>query len=249
MLSPASRNRFQSENEIIHVLHNLAVDMPESNDKAALTRALKKYEADTDKATGRTLQGNSEIFSPFGPLISRSWLPEEPLASIAAYIERLELPEHSCEFQIPQSVVEAGSTSLADCVSTRIADYLATADRSEGQVSSIQFERFWAVYQREGSPSPMHFHSGDISGVLYLRVPSIASAELSKSYISGRQAGHLNFIIGGKQPYSRSLASFSPEVGQLYIFPAWLLHGAEPFSGAGDRLSIAFNAFVDKPVA
>jgi uncharacterized protein (TIGR02466 family) len=35
---------------------------------------------------------------------------------------------------------------------------------------------------------------------------------------------------------------FSPETGHVVIFPAWLEHHVEPFTGAGDRISIAFNA-------
>ena len=35
---------------------------------------------------------------------------------------------------------------------------------------------------------------------------------------------------------------FSPATGHLLIFPAWLEHGVEPFEGAGERISIAFNA-------
>src|SRR5688572_20970138 len=94
--------------------------------------------------------------------------------------------------------------------------------------------------------SPVHFHSGDISGVLYLKVPEIINeaAEEAKNYISGRQAGYLNLLGGGKQRFARSLISFKPKVGDFYIFPGWLLHGAEPFKGRGERRSLAFNAFV-----
>jgi hypothetical protein len=35
---------------------------------------------------------------------------------------------------------------------------------------------------------------------------------------------------------------FSPATGHLLIFPAWLEHRVEPFEGAGERISIAFNA-------
>jgi hypothetical protein len=53
-----------------------------------------------------------------------------------------------------------------------------------------------------------------------------------------------NFLIGGKQRFSKSLISFKPRVGDFYVFPGWLLHGAEPFRGSGERRSLAFNAFV-----
>jgi hypothetical protein len=83
--------------------------------------------------------------------------------------------------------------------------------------------------------------------VLHLKVPQIEREEHEekKTYISGRQAGYINFLIGGKQRFSRSLISFKPRVADFYVFPGWLLHGAEPFRGTGERRSLAFNAFVD----
>jgi len=93
----------------------------------------------------------------------------------------------------------------------------------------------------------MHFHSSNISGVLYLKTPDIDPEQEDKSYISGRQAGYINFMIGGKQALSKSLMSFKPEVGDCYIFPGWLLHGVEPFSGTGERRSMAFNLTYQTP--
>jgi hypothetical protein len=97
------------------------------------------------------------------------------------------------------------------------------------------------------TPSPVHFHSGDVSGVLYLKLPQLEreNEELQKTYISGRQAGYINFLIGGRQRFAKSLVSFRPRVGDFYIFPGWLLHGAEPFRGAAERRSLAFNSYVE----
>lgn len=92
----------------------------------------------------------------------------------------------------------------------------------------------------------MHFHSGDISGVLCLKTPQLdkAAGEERQNYILGRKAGYLNFLMGEKKTFSKSLASFKPEIGDFAIFPGWLLHGAELLLGAGERVSLAFNAFV-----
>jgi hypothetical protein len=113
--------------------------------------------------------------------------------------------------------------------------------------TGIRIDAFWIVSQYAGTPSPVHFHSGDVSGVMYLKVPEIDAPEHEemKTYISGRQAGYINFLIGGKQRFSKSLISFKPRVADFYVFPGWLLHGAEPFRGTGERRSLAFNAFVD----
>ncbi len=116
------------------------------------------------------------------------------------------------------------------------------------ELKGVRFENFWMVRHFPGSFSPVHFHSGDVSGVLYLKIPeSIENepAELRKSYISARRAGYITFLIGGKQRFSKSLISFKPVVGDLYIFPGWLLHAVEPFAGVGERRSMSFNAFVE----
>ena len=83
--------------------------------------------------------------------------------------------------------------------------------------------------------------------MLYLKTPHIEAEadEEQKTYISGRHAGHINFLIGGRQRFSKSLISFKPRVGDFYVFPGWLLHGAEPFRGSGERRSLAFNALVE----
>jgi hypothetical protein len=59
-----------------------------------------------------------------------------------------------------------------------------------------------------------------------------------------RQAGYITFLIGGKQRRAKSLISFRPQVADFYISPGWLLLGAEPFKGHGERRSLAFNAVV-----
>ena len=138
----------------------------------------------------------------------------------------------------------APKNSLMRQIETLIGRYIAQTERVP--IRQLTVDVIWVVSQYAGSPSPVHFHSGDVSGVLYLKTPQIADeeAELQKTYISGRQAGYLNFLLGGKQRLSRTVTSIRPEVGDFYIFPGWLLHGAEPFRGEGERRSLSFNAFV-----
>lgn len=42
-------------------------------------------------------------------------------------------------------------------------------------------------------------------------------------------------------PYGQT-AEFSAEAGAMIVWPSWLLHWVNPFYGAGERISIAFNA-------
>ncbi len=207
-------------------------------------RQLRRYECDAhvfDTVAGAPA---IDLFSPFGPLIAKTSLPPALLERINAYADTLVDPARSTEFALPESLVFEGEDSLALQTARVIGRFV---ERLEGEpVEQVKFQAFWIVSQYERTHSPVHFHSGDISGVLYLKVPTIADAagQEAKTYISGRQAGFINFIGGGRQPFSRSLISFKPQVGDFYLFPGWLLHGAEPFQGGGERRSMSFNAFL-----
>ena len=210
------------------------------------TRALRKYEGEpiarpADDATPRL-----DLIAPFGPEIAKSAASAELVARVNQFADRHLRAGEGAEFLLPgELVAEGGEDSLLRQTERLIARYVR---RMEGSAAAkIQFDAFWIVSQYAGTPSPVHFHTGDISGVLYLKVPQLEHPELEerKTYISGRQAGYVNFLTGGKQRFSRSLVSFKPRVGDYYIFPGWLLHGAEPFRGWGERRSLAFNAFVE----
>lgn len=215
----------------------------------AKTRALKKYEAAPLPSATSPGQHPGEpdlaLFSPFGPLIAQAAVPEALIERINRYGDQVVGDRPGKEFLVPRDVaLDGGAQSLMRHTETLIRRYLALID--EPVTGAITVDAFWIVSQGPGTPSPVHFHSCDISGVLYLKIPELAheEEELQKTYISGRQAGYINFLIGGKQRFAKSLVSFRPRAGDFYIFPGWLLHGAEPFNGAGERRSLAFNAAI-----
>ena len=213
---------------------------------ARKTRALKKYEAAPDPVARLDGVTPMDLFSPFGPLIARSKLAPELVARLIRYADVRFGPGVTGEAHLPLDVaLEGGDASLMVRTEALVRRYVAAS--CAGEAISIRVDIFWIIRQGSGTPSPVHFHSGDISGVLYLKTPQldVAAGEETQNYISGRKAGYINFLIGGKQAFAKSLVSFKPEVGDFYIFPGWLLHGAEPFVGEGERLSLAFNAFVD----
>lgn len=211
------------------------------------TRSLKKYEAEplvvkTASGGGRDM----ELFSPFGPFIAKTGLPSRLIDRINRHVDQ-ELEQagvRGAEFILPQALVEAGGDqSLVKLLAQNIIAYVEASEGS--RVESVTIEAIWIVNQPENSPSPVHFHSSDVSGVLYLQAPVIDEREEQRNYISGRTAGYLNVLSGGKQPLNKSLISFKPVVGDLYVFPGWLLHGVEPFRGEGERRSLAFNAMIE----
>jgi hypothetical protein len=210
------------------------------------TRSLRRYEGDHSIVAVDPGQPGVEFFAPFGPLIAKTRITATAVQRINAFADSAAKPAQSSEFLVPENVAtDGGDDSLMHQIKTLIGRYIAQTERAE--IRAIKVDVIWVVSQYASTPSPMHFHSGDVSGVLYLKVPPLANeeAELQKTYISGRQAGYLNFLLGGKQRLSRTVTSVRPEVGDFYIFPGWLLHGSEPFRGEGERRSLAFNAFVE----
>ena len=206
-------------------------------------RLLRKYEANARAWATDAGDPPMELFSPFGPMIAKMRMPEALINRINRYADGEMTPGTGRELLLPgELITDGGEGSLAQFTARMIRRYLAGLENSTEV--SVDFEVFWVISQYAGTPSPVHFHSADISGVLYLKVPEIDAAEEIKTYISGRHAGYINFLIGGKQRFSKSLISFKPKVGDFYIFPGWLLHGAEPFRGEGERRSMSFNAVV-----
>ena len=223
-------------------------------------RRLARYEAAERPCARERLDDGTamEFFSPFGPLVSRVRAPQSLVERVNDYMDRA-IARHEGPggaqseedllgtFDLEENFLsEGGSASLASHTARWIAEYLGYVD--DRGLNRVRFENFWMVRHFSRTFSPVHFHSGDISGVLYLKMPDAIDneeAEVRRSYISARRAGYITFLLGGKQRFSKSLISFRPEVGDFYIFPGWLLHAVEPFVGDGERRSMSFNAFVE----
>ncbi len=204
------------------------------------TRRLKKYEADHIPVMGTD---DMDLYSPFGPMIAHTTISEEIIQIVNDYADEYCDNENGTEFILPAEIVfDQGSPSLATQLEQHITQYVEAVD--DTAVKQVQLDTAWVVSQFENTASPMHFHSSAISGVMYLKTPEVDIDSDERNYISGRRTGAINFMSGGKQPLNKSLVSFQPNVGDCFIFPGWLLHGVEPFSGNGERRSLAFNATV-----
>ncbi|MBE0616157.1 MAG: hypothetical protein IH604_21010 [Burkholderiales bacterium] len=215
----------------------------------AYVRRLRRYEA---APVASASAAGMDFYSPFGPMISRVRAPVALVDGLNSYADGLIAAAGAGnrgpgEITLPEDFVRAGGEdSLASSTARWMAQYLETAD--DRAIGKVRFESFWMVRHFAGTFSPAHFHSGDVSGVLYLKVPDQIENEREEeqqSYINARRAGYITFLIGGKQRYSKSVISFKPRVGDFYIFPGWLLHAVEPFLGEGERRAMSFNAFVE----
>ena len=58
--------------------------------------------------------------------------------------------------------------------------------------------------------------------------------------------GTIDFIHGSKSFLNNSLFNHNPKVGDMILFPNYLMHTAYPFKRDGERRSFSFNINIDK---
>ena len=108
-------------------------------------------------------------------------------------------------------------------------------------ITGAQILSMWAVSQWAGDFNPLHVHSGDLSGVMYLKIPEGRDEEYAKED-QHPAIGDIQFIAGTPQAFNRNNLKIKPHVGDMFVFPAWLHHTVYPFRTPNqERRSISFN--------
>ena len=108
-------------------------------------------------------------------------------------------------------------------------------------IKEIKILNLWVVRQFKGEYNPIHYHEGDLSGVGYLKLPkNMINNKLLKNK-KLKTNGTIDFINGQKGFLSKSIYNVVPKIGELIIFPNYLMHTAYPFNIEGERRSFSFN--------
>ena len=108
-------------------------------------------------------------------------------------------------------------------------------------IKKVKILNLWVVRQFKGEYNPIHFHNGDLSGVGYLKLPKNMTKNKFVKNKKIETNGTLDFINGQKNFLSRSIFNIIPKVGNLILFPNYLMHTAYPFNVSGERRSFSFN--------
>ena len=104
----------------------------------------------------------------------------------------------------------------------------------DGEIDVKVFGGCWANVTRDGGYNKIHNHPGAVwSGCYYVCTGKPAAEPDFNGWIEFQDPRPGN-IHGGKE-------RICPEAGLLLMWPAWLNHFVNPFSGTGERISIAFN--------
>jgi uncharacterized protein (TIGR02466 family) len=108
-------------------------------------------------------------------------------------------------------------------------------------IKEIHILNLWVVRQFKGEYNPVHYHEGDLSGVGYLKLPKNMTRNKEVKNKKIRTNGTIDFINGQKNFLSKSIYNVIPKIGDMYIFPNYLMHTAYPFNIEGERRSFSFN--------
>ncbi len=199
------------------------------------------------------------IFRPFGPSIVKAKMPTEVMDSLNKYIDTTIKDEEKSkeldyghklagnvnqEFRISQE--HAKTSGWLNFLGNIAQGYVK---QSIGQkITKFNIIETWVVRQFSNEYNPTHWHSGHLSGVGYLKVPS-SYGETKQKNKTVNLNGNLQLIHGSQQFLSKSLWNIKPELGDFYMFPNYLMHSVFPFTGTDqERRSISFNAIVDDSV-
>ena len=98
------------------------------------------------------------------------------------------------------------------------------------------FDSVWANWYSAGDMTGLHNHVGDLSFVLYLQIPEYEDKVVG----TAPAPGSISFTWGTDKK------TFSPKLGELFIFPSGLFHTVMPFKTPNvQRISLSGNMYYD----
>ena len=193
-----------------------------------------------------------KVLSPFGPKIDIIKIPKNIVNKINQEVDKilgdkkkLKKSDYSKKLvgQVKQEIKldnKFVKNNILKFITINIKKYIKIG--TNRNVKKISLKSLWVVRQFKNEYNPIHFHSGNISGVGYLKIPK----NINKSRKRLKTNGTIDFINGTKSFLSNSLFNHNPKVGDMILFPNNLMHTAYPFKREGERRSFSFNIDIDK---
>ena len=193
-----------------------------------------------------------KILSPFGPKITIIKIPKNIINKINDEVDqilnnkqRLKKSDYSTKLvgQVKQEIKLNSKfikKNILNFIGSNVKKYIKKCTKKNAK--KINLRNLWVVRQFKNEYNPIHFHSGNISGVGYLKIPK----NITKSRKRLKTNGTIDFIHGSKSFLNNSLFNHNPKVGDMILFPNYLMHTAYPFKREGERRSFSFNIDIDK---
>ena len=189
-----------------------------------------------------------KTFRAFGPTIGRVKLSKKIVNDINTYVDNVIISkknDYSSKLasQIKNEIKLTNifiKRHLSKELVKNIKTYLLKSDVNK--IKEIKIINVWIVKQFKNEYNPIHYHEGQLSGVGYLKIPKDMNQNKMVKNKKIMTNGTIDFINGQKNFLCKSIYNLNPKLGDLVIFPNYLMHTAYPFNIDGERRSFSFNA-------
>jgi len=189
-----------------------------------------------------------KIFRAFGPILGKGKLSKKIIVSLNNYIQKSHLSKKNdyssklasqikSEIKISNSFI---NKNLSKELIINIKNHLKKSNVKK--IKEIKIINLWVVKQFKNEYNPIHYHDGQLSGVGYLQIPKNMNQNKLVKNKKIKTNGTIDFVNGQKNFLSKSIYNLNPKLGDLIIFPNYLMHTAYPFNVDGERRSFSFNA-------
>jgi hypothetical protein len=196
----------------------------------------------------------AEVIAPFGPRMLKTQLPRDLIARMNKHCDSLinkksfdasdQLVGHvEQEIRCEIEKVDKLGEILFEATNGLYTNFMRQSSQNFQPPNQVEIHNAWFVRSFATDYNPVHIHtSGQFSCVLYLKVPlSIGKKNWKHSKEKYASEGWTDFLFGSTNLCSVGSFRVQPEVGDLYVFPAYLSHCAYPFFGEGERRSFSAN--------
>ena len=188
-----------------------------------------------------------KTFRAFGPTLGKSKLSKKIIRVINNHVDKTTLSKKNDyssklasqiknEIKFTKSFIDK---KLSKELINNIKNYLRQSDIKN--IKEIKIINLWAVRQFKNEYNPIHYHNGQLSGVGYLKIPKNMNQNKMVKNKKIKTNGTIDFINGQRSFLSKSIYNLNPKLGDLILFPNYLMHTAYPFNIDGERRSFSFN--------
>ena len=188
-----------------------------------------------------------KTFRAFGPTLGKSKLSKKIINIINNHVDKTTFSkknDYSSKLasQIKNEIKFTRpfiNKNLSKELIDNIKNYLEQSDVKN--IKEIKIINLWAVSQFKNEYNPIHYHNGQLSGVGYLKIPKNMNQNKMIKNKKIKTNGTIDFINGQRSFLSKSIYNLNPKLGDLILFPNYLMHTAYPFNVDGERRSFSFN--------
>ena len=189
-----------------------------------------------------------KTFRAFGPTLGKGKLSKKILKVINTHVDKTVISkknDYSSKLvsQIKDEV-KLNDTFIKKNLSKELIRNIKKYLEVSGvpKIKEVKIINLWVVRQFKNEYNPIHYHNGQLSGVGYLKIPKNMNQNKVVKNKKVKTNGTIDFINGQKNFLSKSIYNLNPKIGDLLIFPNYLMHAAYPFNVDGERRSFSFNA-------